>query len=166
MSLDDIVTVIKYQNYPRIAICPEVPVMIPGITAADALDANDCMGLIVVLKVPKSGIIQSALLVDPDDEGLQIDLEIFKAPIAQVANDAAFAPTDDESFNFVTEINFDTYNDHGVFQTAEVKNIGTAYNAPNGKFFIQAVTRGAHNIAAGASPRYQLQILSTDPDWK
>ncbi len=148
-----------------IVSCPKEPVMIPGIVAADAFDANDCFGTIVQLLVPKAGVIYSATFYDKDDEGSQIDLEIFKRPIAQVASDAAFAPTDVEILDFVAEIQFFAFDDHGSCQTSEVKNIGKAYTC-DGTFYIQAVARSTPNIAANNMPYFQLQIQSFDPDFQ
>jgi hypothetical protein len=152
-------------THERVAVCPPIPVEIPGITAADAFDANDCMGTIVKVAVPKSGIIYSATFYDLDDEGLQTDLEIFNKPIAQTASDAAFAPTDVEILTLVTELNFVAFDDHGTSQTSEIMNIGKAYTAPDGIFYIQAVARGVQNIAAANMPRFQLQIISDDTTW-
>lgn len=145
---------------------PTNPVQIKGITPADALDVDDVMGNITIVKVPKSGVIYSATLWDIDDEGLQIDLEIFKENIVQIANDAAWDPSDSDILHFITEVAFVSFDDHISSQTSEVTNIGKAYTAPKGKLFIQAVARGASNIAAGKAPLFQLQILSDDPDWK
>src|SRR3990167_3863753 len=57
--------------------CPLQPFEIPGITAADAFDANDCFGTVFKIRVPKAGIIQSATFWDMDDEGTQIDFMVF-----------------------------------------------------------------------------------------
>jgi len=149
-----------------IVSCPAVPMEIPGITAATELDAGDTLGYVITLAVPKSGVIYSATFFDLDDDGVQIDMEIFKSSIADVAFDALFAPTDDEILNFVTEIQFFAFDDHGSCRTSEVKNIGKAYNAPDGKFYIQHVTRGLSNIALNNMPRFQLQIQSFDPDFE
>jgi len=146
----------------HIVSCPLVPVMIPGITAADALDAGDCMGIQFAVKVPRHGILQSALLLDFDDEGTQIDLELFKQQITQIANDAAWAPSDIDMLQFVTELSFFAFDDHINGQSSELLNIGKAYTAPTGFLWIQAVTRSTPTIAAGASPRIQLHIVSDD----
>jgi len=158
--------ILRTRPLDTIISVPEYPIEIPGITPADALDIGDCMGLLIPLTVPKRGIIYSATLWDLDDEGLQIDLEVFKEPIVQIANDAPWSPTDTDMLKFVTEIAFFAFDDHINSQTSEVKNIGKAYTAPDGKFWIQAVARGASNIAAGSSPRFQLHILPLDPDWE
>ncbi len=163
-SLKTLTTALK--EGARIVSCPSVPLEIPGITAADALDAGDCMGTIMKLKVPKQGIIYSATLWDLDDEGSAIYLEIFKHIIVQIANDAAWAPTDSDLLHFVTELSFIAFTDHTDNQTSELTNIGKAYTAPEGLFYIQAKTGGTPNIAAGSMPRIQLQILSGDPEFK
>ena len=160
--LQEILNTLKRQMPNRVVTCPLNPAEIPGITAADALDADDCMGVVFEVAVPKSGIIFSALLIDPDDEGLQIDLELFNDAITVTDNDAAWAPSDADMDKFITELAFTTYNDHINSQTAELTAIDKAYSAPGGKVYIQAVTRGAHNIEAGKSPKIQLQIISTD----
>ena len=149
----------------KVVSCPKSPMPIPGSETATELDSGDTLGTVFQLKVPTSGVIYSATLFDFDDEGIQIDLEIFKAGITDQATDAAFAPTDGEGRTFLTELAFSHFDDHGSFRTSELNNIGKAYSAPKGKLWIQAVTRGISNIAAGQAPRVQLQILSDDPDW-
>jgi hypothetical protein len=155
--------ILKAQSQDKIYSIPELPVEIPGITFGDALDAGDALGTPLPLIVPKRGILYSATFWDMDDDGFQVDLEIFKEPIAAVAWDSAYAPTDAEMMNFVTELNFVAFDDHGAAQTSQIKNIGLAYTAPLGKLWIQAVARGASNIAAGNSPRFQLHIIPFDP---
>jgi len=149
-----------------IVSCPDEPVMITGITAADILDANDVFGNFTKVKVPKLGIIYSATFWDLDDEGTQVDLELFKHVITQTASDAAWDPSDSNMLSFVTEIPFVSFDDHISSRTAEVNNIGKAYTAPEGFLWVQAVCRGTPTIAAGSSPRFQLQIISYDPTWR
>lgn len=149
----------------KIVSCPATPGQIPGIVAANAFDANDCFGIVFELEVPKSGEIRSATFFDLDDEGSQIDLEIFMGQIPIIASDAAWAPVDADLLKFLTEIAFVSFDDHINNQTSEVTNIGKAYNAPAGKFWIQAVCRFTPTIAAGSMPKFQLQILTDDPAW-
>ncbi len=143
----------------KVVACPANPMEIPGITAADALDANDCMGTLMKVPVPKAGVIYSATFWDMDDEGTEVDLEIFNNAITEIANDAAWAPTDEDLLSFVTELAFAAFDDHGTARTSELTNIGKAYTAPSGFFWIKAVTRSTPTIAAGNMPRFQLQII-------
>jgi len=153
-------------NRNQIFACPLLPIEIPGIVSGDAFDAGDCFGTLLQVKVPKSGIIYSATFFDRDDEGSQVDLEIFNRRIAQAASDAAFAPTDNEILSFVTELAFYNFDDHGASQTSELLNIGKAYTAPDGVFYIQAVCRGTPNIASTSMPFFQLFIMSDEPAFK
>jgi len=150
---------------PRpIVSCPSIPVEIGGITLASALGANDAFGNVVVLQVPKYGVIYSATFWDLDYDGLQVDLEVFKRPITQVAWNGAWSVSDTEILDFVTKLAFVSFDSHTLSYTSELTNIGKAYTAPEGKFYIQAVARGASEIAIGL-PKFQLQIISYDPDF-
>lgn len=146
--------------------CPVDPKEIPGIGAGVAYATGEAFGTVFRIDVPTSGVIMSATYWDLDDEGLQADFEIFKHEIPVTTDNAAWAPVDATLLNFVTELSFFAFDDHGNSQTSEINNIGKAYTAPEGRFWIQQIARGAQNIAAGNIPRFQLQILSDDPDWR
>ena len=158
--LESLKAIVTTRN--RIVTCPIEPVEIPGITAANALEIGDCMGTPFKIQVPKSGIIISSLMLDLDDEGVEINLELFKDDITVIGDDNAWAPTDADLLHFVAEIAFASFDDHINNQTSEVKRIDKAYSIKDGVFTIQAVTRGEPNIAAGSMPKVQLHILSTD----
>lgn len=149
----------------RVVSCPMMPIMIPGITTGVAYEAGDAMGSVFEVEVPVSGIIYSATFWDLDDEGLQTDFEIFRHPIAATTDNAQWAVTDSDILYFITEFAFFSFDDHATSQTSELKNIGKAYSVAGGKFYIQTVARGVQDIAAGQQPRFQLQILSDDPNW-
>ncbi len=146
--------------------CPKYPMRVPGIGVSAAYETGDTFGTIFEVNVPPSGTILSATFWDMDDEGLQTDFEIFKDHIPSGTDNAAWAPTDISLRSFVTELAFFAFDDHGTGQTSEIKNIGKAYTAPKGKFWIQGIARGAQNIAAENIPRFQLQILSDDPNYQ
>ena len=148
-----------------IVSCPLVPIKIPGIAPADAFDAGDCFGTIARVAVPKRGIILGGTFWDYDDEGSQVDLELFQESIVQIASDAAWAPTDESLQHFLTELAFYAFDDHINNQTSELVNVNKAYTSPLGSFWIQAVNRGTPTIAAGSEPEFQLQILSLDPEF-
>lgn len=149
----------------HIVDCPSVPAEIPGITAGDAFDANDVFGTILKIKVPKSGVIYSATFWDFDYEGTQINLHIFKEDITQIASDAAWAPSDEDMQKLVTRLAFVAFDGHTNSYTSELTNIGKGYNTPDGYFYIQAQCVGTPTIAAGKSPKVQLQIMPMPIDW-
>jgi len=160
-----IVGAIETLKTTTIVSCPVLPIGIPGI-GLTAEDASDAMGTLVNLRVPKRGVIVSATYFDLDDEGTQVDLEIFNHVITQVADNATWTCSDADIIYFLTEIAFVSFDDHTVSQTSEVTNIGKAYTAPEGLLWIQAVCRVICTIAADSAPRFQLQIQSFDPDFK
>ena len=169
-GLEDVYKRLSLLSIGRLVSCPAEPLVIPGVGTAAVYAGTaaipECLGTIAILTVPKSGVIYSATFYDIDDEGSQVDLEIFKRPITQVADNAAWTLSAANNPAFVTEIQFFAFDDQIASQTSEVKNIGKAYNAPNGLFYIQAITRGTPTIAIGAIPRFQLQIQSFDPSFE
>ncbi len=165
-NLENVVEVLKAIGTTTIVSCPANPVALPGSDSATALESGDTMGTVFALSVPKSGEIRSATLFDMDDKGIQTDLMVYKAKIADQAVDAAYAPSDPEGLMFITCLSFVSPVDHGGFQTYELTNIGKAYSAPNGKLYIQGVTRGTPTVTAGSPYRIQVQIQSFDPTFK
>lgn len=163
-SNQDIIDELRKIGTTTIVACPVEPAIIQGSISSGAYTANDAMGLITKVKVPKRGVLLSATFCDLDDEGKQVDLEIFNHPITQVASEAAWTLSAANNPNFIDEINFVAFDDHDATQTSKVRNIGTAYVAPEGYFYIQAVNKGTPTI--GVEPRFQLQIQSFDPEFK
>ena len=163
--VEEVKKIVKDNLSSKIVSCPREPYRIEGI-GAGAEDADDCLGTVSKIKVPKYGIIYSATFLDLDDEGTQVDLEIFKRSYTAIADNAAWSPTDSDMEGFVHEIPFFSFDDHINSQTSESNGINKAYTAPDGVFYIQAVCRGTPTIAAGSEPRFQLQILSLDPDFE
>ncbi len=150
----------------KVVSCPAEPIEIPGIAAADAFDAGDCFGTLFTIAVPKAGIIQSATFYDMDDEGSQVDFEIFKRAVTSGVSDAAYAPSDADMLNLVMELQFFAFDDLGTAQISDRANIGKAYTAPEGKFWIQAICRGTPTIAATNMPKFQLQIIADDANYQ
>ena len=137
---------------------------------ADALDADDAMGPMFQIPVPASGIIQSASLLDRDDEGTQIDIALFSAAFVAVAGDAAFALVDADAMLEIIELQFTSFSDNVNNQTSFLENIGKAYRvAPASKgnskgiIYAQAITRATPTIAAGSEPMIRLEILPDRP---
>ncbi len=165
-SLKDIVQAILGIKTTEIVSCPLIPVTIPGSSSAGAYTANDAMGTLVKLRVPKRGVLISATFFDLDYEGSQVDLMVFNHEITQVASEAAWTCSAGYVLNFITPIEFIVLKAHTASQTSNVTNIGVAYSAPEGYLYIQAVTRATPTIAAGSEPRFQLQVQSFDPAFK
>ena len=83
------------------------PIVIPGIALADAFDANDAMGTVFAVPVPKSGAIVQAIFHDLDDEGSDHVLHIFgDRPATQPASDAVLDYTDLDNLLYRGRIRF------------------------------------------------------------
>lgn len=136
------------------------PFEIPGIAAADALDANDQMGLPFSVPVPVAGTIVAALYHDLDDEGISKRLYLFRGdPSGGVAaSDAAFSLADATNTLCLGVLNFTVFHDAVNNQVAAASELPFAYWAPAGKLWFALQTLGADNIAAGSMPRLSLTI--------
>ena len=134
----------------------------PGAAYADL----DAIGTNAVgLAVPKSGIIQSAIYYDRDDEGLQVDLWLFSEPPAAQTDNGAFTLSDTGLSKVIDVIQFSGFRDATNGQVSTQNGLGIAYvtaAAADGQIYVQLQARGALNIAAGALPAFRLTILADE----
>lgn len=142
------------------------PFEIPGIAAADALDANDAFGSVFALAVPKAGAIVQAVFHDVDAEGINKELWLFLSdPTTRMAaSDAAFSVNDLDNHALAGRpITFDTWKDAsaGKAGTPSV-DLPWWYVAPLGVLWCQFKTTGTDNIAAGSMPKLSLLIERYD----
>ena len=106
IAISAIIDAVRSIQTTTIVSCPLEPLKVPGVTAG-AYTANDCVGTVIKLAVPKRGIIISATWYDLSDLGTQYDLEIFKHDITEIGDNGAWSPTDSNITHFVTEIAFE-----------------------------------------------------------
>jgi hypothetical protein len=132
---------------------------IPGITAADALDAGDTIGSVFSIAVPEAGWINCVRLYDPDDDTLALTLHVFRRPVAAAASDAALAVPAGDLMQAVCSIPLTSTTDLGGGKITSVPGLNEAYTAPDGLLYFQCSTAGTPNIAATAMPRVQLWII-------
>ena len=141
---------------PRIFATPWT--IVPGIGAGVAYADKDAFGTLFLFDpVPKSGIIMTALMTDIDSEDINVDLFLFNAEIT--------TGTDNSAFN---QNAFELTAYEGIVTLATRKNASTmygnndnlhkAYVAPEGKLWVQAVARGAIDIAAGNILLYKVAL--------
>jgi len=112
--------------------------------------------------VPKSGIIQSIRFYDLDDEGLNMELALFREDFTAQADNAAFVVADNELVKLAVGILIDTWRDYGNNQVGVEDNLGIAYRAPLSRLWGQWITRGGPTIAAGSSPSWAMTILADE----
>src|SRR3990167_1665590 len=128
-----------------------VSAQVPGIVAADALDANDAIGSKFELVVPKYGIIEGFKLIDLDDDTLALTAHLFSKDFVAAASDAAFTISAADAANWITSVTFDAAVGIGAAKVAEEAG-SSYYYAPEGKLFVQCSTTGTPTIAANLSP--------------
>ena len=132
---------------------------IPGIAAADALDANDTIGTVFNVAVPPKGRILSAKLIDPDDDTLALTAHLYTDTIVAAASDAAYTIANTYAQRWAGNVTFPAGTDEGAFKAMDALDVNIEYNAPDGKLRIICSTTGTPNIAAGAMPKIRFFIL-------
>jgi len=157
---------------PKIEIVRPVPIfaapsfrtgVIPltGIGTGAAYASGDAFGAKGSFLAPVSGIIQTAIYYDLDDEGLEMDMVRFRADFVATADNSPFDPTDLDlqlSIGTVTWLTTD-FKNFANSQIATARGLGQDYVAPEGRIYYQFVARGAVNIAASNLPAFQFFIL-------
>lgn len=139
------------------------PIGIPGIVPAVLYSANDVVGTIHAVEVPKSGIIQSVRFYDKDDEGANMTLLLFREePSADETDNAQPSLTDDDLSRLEAAILVDTWHDLVDNQIGTEDNLGIAYTAPEEKLWALWITRGSPTIAAANTPLWSMTILADE----
>ena len=141
------------------------PVEVPGIAAADALDANDALGTEFKVRVPRWGTIVNAFYHDLDDEGTAVELWIFRHTFTDAASDAAFSLVDIDNLFVAGVFLFDRFADAANNQVGLTKDTPLWYVAPEGYLYCQVKTTSTPTIAAAQSPQVSFIIDSSDPDF-
>ena len=138
------------------------PMNVPGIATGAAYTSGDAMGVKFRLEVPRSGIIQTGIFYDKDDEGLEVDLFLANADFTGTADNGAFDLSDVDLIKTVGVINFVTFRNFNSNQVSTPAALGLAYVAPRGYLWCQFIARSAPNIAASNIPMISLVILSDE----
>ncbi len=137
----------------------------PGIGTGAAYASLDAIGKPFWIAVPKNGVIYTARYFDRDDEGLQVDLILFRSMISMPTDNNALTLSNEENEQVLGRIEFNsTFSDFANNQYTQRGPLGIAYTAPAGKIVGQIQAKGALNIAAGELPRFQLAILDLTED--
>ena len=144
----------------RLAAIPYVP--IPGIGTAAAYAAGDAFGAKFTFDVPRGGVIEAAIMLDLDDEGIETELWLFDQDFTATADNSAFAPTDMDLLKLVAVISITNFADAANNRVGINNGMGLPYAAPTGKLYCQCVTRGAPTIAADNIPLLALRIIDCE----
>lgn len=139
-------------------------VTIPAQDAA--LDDADALGSPGTIRVPVSGILQSAHLLDPADQGNSLDVKLLDGEFTAAAADQAFSLSDADALRIIHTLEFSTFHDNVNNQDSSIENIGKAYRVQPehkgskfGLLHFQGIAVGTPTYGAGAKPKFRLEIL-------
>lgn len=130
-------------------------VPIPGLSAVQYA-AGDALGIKFSIAVPTSGTIQTALVTDLADQASLTDFILFDADFTGGTNNSAYDMTDADRAKFVGFVQVSTYSSFNDNAVGQAKGIGLDYIAPQGRLYVQAVTRGTPTYAIADA---QLKLL-------
>jgi hypothetical protein len=134
---------------------------IPGIGTGASYASGDAIGTTITFSgIPHFGIIQSAMLLDKDDDNVAIDLIVHNATFTQTADNAPYDVSDSDNESIVDVVEFGVFVDLVTSRVAFGRGRGHLYSAPAGALYCQAITRGGSNIASSQEPMVQLSILA------
>ena len=134
-------------------------VTVPGIGTGAAYASGDALGTRFSFEVPLFGIIETAVLLDKDDEGIETDLVLFSDDFVDTADNSPFDVSDSDLQRFVSTITFGSFKNFASNQVSVAAALGIAYVTPSRRLWAQLVTRGTPNIAAANIPMVSLTIL-------
>lgn len=131
---------------------------IPGVAISSAYTAEDAFGTTLTFNVPKIGKIDSALFIDKDDEGIEMEFVLFNDVFVETVDAAAFAPSDADLGKVVGSLMFSIFNDYNANQISHADTPKIHYNCPSGIMRGQFKTSGTPNIAANNLPSVRIFI--------
>ena len=142
------------QNIVRVAgkSCITPYLVIPGIGTGVAYVSGDALGTMFSIPVPKSGVIETAIMLDLDDEGIQTELWLFREAFTATVDNDAFAVSDQDLLKLIAVISITNFANAGNNQVGINNGLSLPYTAPEGCFYCQCVVRGVPNIAADHLP--------------
>lgn len=162
MNLEDLGEILEELNKRVGKVFASPFVDIAGIGTGAAYASGDAFGGKFTIEVPKSGRIETLIMLDLDDEGIETELWMFRGNFAATADNSAFAISDADLLRLegiISVVNFANANNNRV----GINNgLGLTYSAPEGVLYCQCVTRGAPNIAAGNIPKLLLRGYDYD----
>lgn len=130
---------------------------IPGIGTGAAYATGEAFGTKFKIAIPEKGIIDTVIMLDLDDEGIETELWLFRENFTATTDNNAFAISDIDLLNLECVIGITNFANAANNQVGINNGLGLAYSAPNGVLWCQCVTRGTPNIAALNIPRVALR---------
>ncbi len=143
----------------RLNLIQTIEKTIPGMHTGSAYASGDALGTKFEIIVPTVGVIVAAYLTDMDKEELAVDFLAFNDDFVGGTDDSAFDLSDADRHRIAVPLTISSYmsfNDNSLGYWTGAR----AYLAPEGKLYIQAITRGAQNLTALTD--YALSLVIED----
>jgi len=137
----------------------------PGIVPGAAYASGDAIGTVGWFDLPyQSGMLWEAEYNNHDDDGLAVDLFLYRESVAiDVADNAAFAydqTARDVSKQIGSPLAFTVFKDYTGSQKSVLETAGKPFDLGKSRtMYYRAVARGALNIAANQFPTFRLTFL-------
>lgn len=123
---------------------------VPGIGTGAAYAAEDAVGDTFAIDVPESGILVDAVMVDTDDNEINTHVLVFDdEPNTDIADNAGYVLDATDFGKIAGVFTFDTFVPLSGDTLAVENNINMGFHAPRRKLWLQLVTAGTPNFAAG-----------------
>lgn len=132
----------------------------------DAYTAGDAVGgrlefTNAVGEHNKTGVLQSVIIIDDDQEQNELELWLFDQAFTATADDAAFAPSDADLANCIGVVSTadGTYYNASANGVCTIRNIGLVLNLQSTTLYGQLVTRGTEAYTAATDLTIVVGIL-------
>ncbi len=125
--------------------------------------ANDMVGGEMAFAIKsQSGVVQSLVVTDLDEEDAALELHLFRKSVTPAADHDAAAFTDAEgkaSAIGVIVIPAADYIDAGGYSIATIENLGINYENDSGTLYGYVVTRGTPTYGSTSDLTFKLGVL-------
>lgn len=141
-----------------------IAVSVTPTIGTDAYTANDVVGGLLTFDVTGGaiggGLINSAWVVDDDDEKAALKLYLFDEAPTTIADDAAFEPTAADLKKLVSVVSISAYTTVNSNAYCVVEDINNVFTAPNGNLYGYLVCTATPTYTAATDLTVKLMILA------
>ena len=123
-----------------------------GALPSAAYASGDTVGQQIAIPLPpgaRSGVIVRAVLMDRAKQVTATDLEFFRRPVTQIADNAAFTISDMDHPAHLGTVSLSTFQSYNAEASATLLNVGFEFSLWEGDVLtVQLVTRGTPTLVA------------------
>lgn len=130
------------------------------VSVAAAQGAGDALtNMANFTSLPTSGTIMSISLIDKGFQSASTEVYLSQASFTATTINAAFSPSDADLLNMVGYFTLNTWFAFVDNSVCEIDNIGRPYYTPDGKIYLQLITRGTPTPASSSDYLISLGIV-------